>query len=187
MARHFVSFDSSAPDLRMFRNALGRFATGITVVTTRTPDGKLEGMTANSFSAVSLSPPLILWSIKNEAASLPAFLAAGAFAINVLNQEQSELSHHFATPHVDKFEGVPHDRGRMGCPLLRDTLAQFECSLEQSVPAGDHQILLGRVVHASYDDAQAPLLFTGGRYAIAAPLPNMDATSDIAAMWDGLG
>ncbi|MDZ5696632.1 flavin reductase family protein [Chelativorans sp. M5D2P16] len=187
MTRQVVSFDEAGPDLKLFRNALGRFATGITVVTTRTPDGKREGMTANSFSAVSLDPPLVLWSVKNEAPSLPAFLTAGMFAVNVLSEEQAWLSHHFATPRAEKFDDVDSTDGHRGCPLIRDALARFECRLEQTVPAGDHQILIGRVLRASYDEAAAPLLFSGGRYAIAAPLPNIDATSDLAAMWEGLG
>lgn len=187
MTRRIVSFDEPGPDLRLFRNALGRFATGITVVTTRTPDGKREGMTANSFSAVSLDPPLVLWSIKNEAPSCPAFLEAGMFAINVLTQEQAWLSHRFATPRADKFAELDCTEGQGGCPLFSETLAHFECRLENTVPAGDHQILIGRVLRASYDEAAAPLLFSSGRYAIAAPLPNIDATSDLAAMWEGLG
>jgi flavin reductase (DIM6/NTAB) family NADH-FMN oxidoreductase RutF len=187
MTRHVTSFDAEAPDLRGFRSALGRFATGIAVITTRTPDGKREGLTANSFSAVSLAPPLVLWSIKNEAPSLAAFLAARVFAIHVLTQEQADLSHRFATPAADKFEGLAAAEGHGGCPVLPDTLALFECGLEQVVPAGDHKIMIGRVVRAGYDDAAGPLLFSGGRYAIAAPLPNIDATSDLAAMWEGLG
>lgn len=185
--RKTVQLKGPEPDLRLFRNALGRFATGITVVTTRTPAGKFEGMTANSFSAVSLNPPLILWSIKNEAPSLRSFLDAGMFAINVLAQEQADLSHQFATPSTDKFRGVRWSEGAGGCPLLAGTLAQFECRLTDAIPAGDHRILLGRVLRASYDEKEAPLLFSSGRYAIAAPLPNIDATSDLAAMWDGLG
>lgn len=188
MTRHSVCFQTDdQPDLRLFRNCLGRFATGITVITTRAPNGKCEGMTANSFSAVSLDPPLILWSVKNEAPSLPAFLAAGAFTVNVLSQEQAGLSHHFATPKPDKFDGIDCAEGHGGCPVLPDTLAHFECSLHQVVQAGDHQIIIGRVERAQFDEAAAPLLFSAGRYAIATPLPNVDASSDLAAMWDGLG
>src|SRR5437868_209250 len=89
-------------DTRQLRNALGRFPTGVTVVTTRTPEGKREGLTANSFSALSLDPPLVLWSLVRKSASLPGFVASGHFAINVLASDQSNLSHRFATPHADK-------------------------------------------------------------------------------------
>lgn len=187
MTVHTVSFDTGTFDARQFRNALGRFATGVTVITTCTPSGKCEGMTANSFSAVSLDPPLVLWSIRNEAPSLPSYIEAGVFAINILTQEQSGLSHHFASPQQDKFEDITVSRGHGRCPILTDALAHFECDIEQIVPAGDHQIVLGRVVRATYDDKAMPLLFSAGRYAIAAPLPNVDATADLAALWDGLG
>ncbi|WP_127143032.1 flavin reductase family protein [Pelagibacterium montanilacus] len=188
MTRQLIEFENGAPpDPRQLRNALGRFSTGVTVITTRSPEGKLEGMTANSFSAVSLDPPLILWSIRNEAPSIKAFLDSRVFSINILTQEQSNLSHHFATPKEDKFGDLEFTEGHGGCPLLKDTLAHFECDLEQTVSAGDHQIMIGRVVRASYEDASSPLLFSGGRYAIAAPLPNIDATADLATVWDGLG
>jgi len=206
MTHHVLTFDAvPLVDSRLFRQALGRFATGVTVVTTRAPDepdepdgpdgpsgpdtqgGGVVGMTANSFSAVSLDPPLILWSIRSEAPSLPAFLRSGVFAVNVLTQEQADLSHRFATPRDDKFAGIAWSRGHGGCPRLEGALALFECDLQQAIPAGDHQILLGRVVRASFDDAASPLLFSSGRYAVAARLPNMDASSDLAAMWEGLG
>lgn len=187
MTVHTVHFDTGKADPRAFRNTLGRFATGVTVITTCTPEGKLEGMTANSFSAVSLDPPLILWSIRNEAPSLQSFLDAGVFAINILSQEQAELSHHFASPRANKFEGIETQKGFGNCPILEGTLARLECEIEKTLPAGDHQIILGRVVGAAYDDTAQPLLFSAGRYALAAPLPNLDATADIAALWDGLG
>lgn len=187
MTTHSIDFATGSADPKQFRNALGRFATGITVITTCTPSGKCEGMTANSFSAVSLDPPLILWSIRNEAPSLASFLEAEAFAINILTQEQASLSHHFASPSEDKFADIEVSKGYRDCPLISGALAHFECALEKAIPAGDHQIMLGRVMRAGYDAAAQPLLFSTGRYAIAAPLPNMDATADLATMWDGLG
>src|SRR5215203_3025440 len=101
---HAASITPDPVDQRALRTALGRFATGVTVVTTRTPDGKIEGLTANSFSAVSLDPPLVLWSLRRHAPSLPSFLASGYFAVNVLTRAQEELAHRFATPHRDKFD-----------------------------------------------------------------------------------
>lgn len=188
MTRNSLTFQNDPPpDPRLFRQALGRFSTGVTVITTRTADGRQEGMTANSFAAVSLDPPLVLWSIRNQAPSFDAFRDAGVFAINILTQDQAALSHHFATPTHNKFEGISHTQGHGGCPMLVDTLAQFECDLEQMIPAGDHHIMIGRVQRACFDDSASPLLFSGGRYAIAAPLPNVDATSDLAALWEGLG
>lgn len=187
MTTHSIDFATGSADPKQFRNALGRFATGITVITTCTSSGKCEGMTANSFSAVSLDPPLILWSIRNEAPSLASFVDAGAFAINILTQEQAGLSHHFASPKEDKFTGIEVITGYRNCPLIPGALARFECELEKTIPAGDHQIMLGRVIRADYDDKAQPLLFSTGKYAIAAPLPNMDATADLATMWDGLG
>lgn len=188
MTRHVLSIEGAAPsDPRLFRQALGRFSTGVAVITTRAPGGGRVGITANSFSAVSLDPPLILWSIRNEAPSLPALLESGVFAVNILAQEQADLSHRFATPQEDKFAGLACSEGHGGCPVLEGAMALFECDLERSIPAGDHQILLGRVVRASFDDTASPLLFSCGRYAIAAPLPNIEASSDIAAVWEGLG
>ena len=150
-------------DPRQYRQALGRYATGVTVVTTRGRNGKLEGLTANSFASVSLDPPLVLWSLKDGAASLPNFAESGWFAINVLGAAHQHLSHHFATPSVDKFAGVDFLAGIGGCPLLPDALASFECSVEQKVIAGDHTIFIGRVQRLMQRDGE-PLIFTGGAF-----------------------
>ena len=134
----------SVTDPRELRRALGRFATGVTVVTTRGPGGKPEGLTANSFSSVSLDPPLVLWSLACGAASLPAFVQAGWFAVHVLGSHQHGLSSHFATRTADKFAGLGFTDGLGGCPLLAGSLARFECSVHSRVDAGDHVIFLGR-------------------------------------------
>lgn len=160
----------AAPDTRELRRALGRFSTGVTVVTTRTEAGKLEGLTANSFSSVSLDPPLVLWSLRNEAPSLPAFLEAGWFAVNVLGTHQHRMSRHFATARPDKFDGIPHLPGLGGCPLLTDSLACFECTVENRIPAGDHTIFIGRVARIAHRDGE-PLMFSTGRYCRPADLP----------------
>jgi flavin reductase (DIM6/NTAB) family NADH-FMN oxidoreductase RutF len=157
-------------DPRRMRHALGRFATGVTIVTTRHPDGKLEGLTANSFSAVSLDPPLVLWSLRREAPSLRSFAASGRFAVNVLGAHQRELSRQFATPSLDKFAAVAHECGLGGCPLIEGSLAQFECRLEETVAGGDHLIFIGRVERARYRDGE-PLIFSAGRYCTPALLP----------------
>jgi flavin reductase (DIM6/NTAB) family NADH-FMN oxidoreductase RutF len=159
---HSVSFTPDPVHQRGLRQALGRFATGVTVITTRS-DSKLEGVTANSFSAVSLDPPLVLWSLRRHAPSLPSFLASGYFAVNVLTRAQEELAHRFATPHRDKFDSVSYGAGLGGSPLLDNTLASFECSTESTFDGGDHVIFLGRVYRASHRDGE-PLIFSAGRY-----------------------
>jgi flavin reductase (DIM6/NTAB) family NADH-FMN oxidoreductase RutF len=160
---HTVSFEPDPGNQRSFRTALGRFATGVTVITTRTPGGKLEGLTANSFSAVSLDPPLVLWSLKQHAPSLKSFLEAGYFAVNVLEAGQVALARHFAAPRRDKFDDLPYVAGLGGCPLLPGTLAAFECSTHATLDGGDHVIFLGRVHRASHGDGE-PLIFSAGRY-----------------------
>ena len=163
MTVHSISFEQDVVDPRHLRHALGRFATGVTVITTRTVEGRLEGLTANSFSAVSLDPPLVLWSLRRNASSLPSFLASGYFAVNVLGAQQCDLSRRFATPSPDKFAGLPVAAGLGGCPLLHDTLASFECSTEHTVVGGDHIIFIGRVHRATYRDGE-PLIFSAGQY-----------------------
>lgn len=156
-------------DKRSLRNALGRFATGVTVVTTRTQAGKFEGVTANSFSAVSLDPPLVLWSLRCEAPSLPSFLASNCFAINVLSKEQARLSRHFATPHINKFDGIDFKLGIDGCPIFEQCSAIFECRTQTNVQGGDHIILIGRVVRVHSCDG-TPLVFASGQYGTHALL-----------------
>jgi flavin reductase (DIM6/NTAB) family NADH-FMN oxidoreductase RutF len=158
-----------APDPRALRQALGRFATGVTVITTRTPTGKLEGLTANSFSSVSLDPPLVLWSLRRQAPSLASFRDSGCFAVNVLGAEQVALSRHFATPLADKFAGQAMAEGHGGCPLLPGCLARFECATEQLVEAGDHIIFIGRIHRLTHREG-VPLLFNAGHYSLPAAL-----------------
>ena len=154
-------------DPRQLRNALGQFATGVTVITTQTPAGKFEGLTANSFSALSLDPPLVLWSIRLSAPSLAGFLAARGFAVNVLAAGQRALAHHFSTACVDKFEAIPFSTGPSGCPVLPESLAVFECETESTIEGGDHLIFIGRVIGAAYFDGE-PLVFSKGEYCVPA-------------------
>mgnify|MGYP001255516092 CR=1 FL=1 len=158
-----ISFESGAGDTRGLRNALGRFATGVTVVTTLCPSGRLVGLTANSFCSVSLDPPLVLWSLRRNANARPSFAGSKHFAVNVLAADQEGLSNHFARSSPDKFSGLAYETGLGGCPLLADTLAHFECQLETEVDGGDHVIFLGRVQRAAYRDG-VPLIFAGGAY-----------------------
>ncbi len=175
-------------DSRQLRNALGLFTTGVTVITTRGPGGKLEGLTANSFSALSLDPPLVLWSLSRRSPSMNGFMDSGHFAINVLGARQSALSHRFATPQHDKFEGLVVEHGLGGSPLLPDVLARFECQTHSTVDGGDHVLFVGRVHKVAYG-AGEPLVFNAGRYCTAVALRNVEssAESDINGIWGGLG
>ncbi|MBM08462.1 MAG: hypothetical protein CMF69_02635 [Magnetovibrio sp.] len=148
---------------REFRNALGRFATGVTVVTTIGPSGKAEGITANSFSALSLKPPLILWCIGKSTPTYKSFITCTHFSVNVLKADQLDISRRFATASHDKFAGLDWREGAGGVPLLNDSLAAFECEFYANHEGGDHSILVGKVYNFSYTDG-APLLFNAGKY-----------------------
>jgi flavin reductase (DIM6/NTAB) family NADH-FMN oxidoreductase RutF len=158
-----------APDQRGLRQALGRYATGVCVITTRTPRGRLEGLTANSFTSVSLDPPLVLWSLRTISPALAGFQEAGCYAVNVLDISQTHLSRHFTTPIEDRFADLPWSPGMDGCPLLHGALARFECRTEQAIQAGDHVMFLGRVQRATYRDG-APLVYANGGYCTATGL-----------------
>ena len=160
-----------APDFdpRDFRNALGQFATGVTVVTTRTSAGEPIGLTANSFSSVSLSPPLVLWSLSLRSPNLPNFLQATHFAINVLARDQIALSQRFSKPMPNKFEGIACTDSASGIPLLTGTSAHFECRTEARHYSGDHVIFIGHVLHYSHADREA-LGYYRGRYISTAPI-----------------
>ena len=173
-------------DTRELRNALGRFPTGVTVITTCTPGGKREGLTANSFSALSLDPPLVLWSIGRKSNALASFIESGHFAINVLRADQADVSHRFATPSADKFDGLTVATGTGGSPLLPGVLASFECKIEATIEGGDHLLFVGRVHRIAYGEGE-PLIFNAGRYATAHPLRAGSAQSDLDAVWGGLG
>lgn len=157
-------------DPRDFRNALGLFATGVTIVTTRTSAGEPIGLTANSFSSVSLSPPLVLWSLSLRSPNLPNFLQATHFAINVLAHDQIALSQRFAKPMPRKFDNVVHSIGAHGMPLLDGAAAQFECRTEARHYSGDHVIFIGHVLHYRYADL-SPLGYCRGRYVAIEPIP----------------
>ena len=155
----------TAIDPRALRNAFGQFATGVTVVTTVDVDGSLVGMTANSFSSVSMEPPLVLFCPANHVASLPAFERAGHFVINVLSAEQQDLATQFARPAEDKFAGVDYRLGRFGAPVLEGALATFECTLYANHEAGDHQVMIGEVHEFTSQSEAGALLFHGGKFA----------------------
>ena len=151
---------------RRYRSALGAFATGVTIVTTRDEEGRDIGLTANSFNSVSLDPPMVLWSLAKSARSLPAFLAAPHFAVHVLAADQEELSLRFATRGSEKFAGLDIERGASQVPLLRGCSARFQCHTAFRHEGGDHVIFVGAVEAFDHSD-RPPLVFHGGRYALA--------------------
>jgi flavin reductase (DIM6/NTAB) family NADH-FMN oxidoreductase RutF/DNA-binding MarR family transcriptional regulator len=163
---------SASFDPRVFRRALGNFATGVTVMTAATPSGIKAGVTANSFNSVSLDPPLILWSIDKRSGSYPVFDEATHFAVNILAADQIDLSNQFARPRDDKFSGVSYEAGAGGAPLLSDCSARFQCEKYQQVDGGDHWILIGKVV-ACDDFVRAPLLYHQGAYSMVLPHARM--------------
>lgn len=155
---------SEAPfDPRFLRQALGRFATGVTIITCRDGAGEPVGLTANSFNALSLDPPLVLWSLRTESPSLVAFRSAPHFAVNVLGEAQVELSRRFASAHPDKFSDGQWSDGLGGVPVLAGCAAVFECEGFDQREVGDHWLFVGRVRHA-LEAPIAPLLFQSGRY-----------------------
>jgi flavin reductase (DIM6/NTAB) family NADH-FMN oxidoreductase RutF len=151
-------------DPRDFRNALGTFPTGVTVVTTTTADGTLIGLTCNSFNSVSLSPALVLWSLSLRSPNLSNFLQAPHFAINVLAADQRHISQRFAQSIANKFEGVSYTSGALAVPLITGAAAHLECRNETRYYSGDHVIFIGHVIQYAYRDC-APLVFCNGRYA----------------------
>jgi len=156
-----------ALDVAEFRQALGSFVTGVTIVTTRTSEGVDVGLTANSFNSVSLDPPMVLWSLAKTAASLPVFLEAQHFAVHILAIDQEPLSNKFARRGEDKFLGLTLERGRGDVPLLPGCSARFECRTAHRYEGGDHIIFVGEVT--SFENcAKRPLAFHAGRYAAAA-------------------
>ena len=154
---------------RELRNALGTFATGVAIITACDAAGSLYGLTGNSFSSVSLDPPLVLWSLACAAPSLPAFRAATHFGVNVLGREHRELAVRFARPQPDKFAGVPYVLGEYGVPLLEGAAAHFECRIVDRYYGGDHEIFLGRIERFTYEH-KPTLLFCHGAYHRAHPL-----------------
>ncbi len=147
-----------------FRTTLGNFATGVTIITSRTAEGDPLGMTANSFSSVSLDPPLVLFSMDRRAMGLRNYQVAGHFAVNILARDQEHLSGRFARTAGDKWAGIQYETWQTGSPILSGALANFDCRLWQSYDGGDHVIFVGEVVQNAFDPDKDPLLFFRGRY-----------------------
>ena len=151
-------------DTKELRFAFGNFATGITIVTSLDADGEPLGITANSFSSVSLDPPLVLFSVDRGAYSLEAFQISRRFAINILSTDQEDMSNRFAKASVDKWPGVDFETWETGCPILTGSLASFDCRTWQTYDGGDHVIFVGEVEQMSLNTDLEPLLFFRGRY-----------------------
>lgn len=146
-----------------FRAALGLFASGVTVVTTTDAAGKMHGITVSAFCSVSLDPPLVLICIEKTTTSHYAFEESAIFAVNILGEDQVEVSQHFATPYLDKFDGIEYEIGVLGAPLIIGAIVNLECRLRHSLNGGDHSIFVGEVADAVFHPG-SPLLYFQGDY-----------------------
>ena len=163
----------SPDDKRRFRRALSSFATGVTVISTRTRKNELVGLTVNSFNSISLDPPLVSWSLRLASTNLPQFREAGRFAVNVLASNQMELSRRFSdSTLLCKFDDVELSYGLGGVPLLGGCIARFQCQTEVSHVLGDHELFVGRVVEFErLGHESSPLIFCSGSYLVPGFVP----------------
>ncbi len=151
------------------RKALGQFPTGVAVVTTRATDGEDLGMTVSSFNSLSLSPPLVLFSIDERAKSLAKWRATEGYAINILANHQHDLSDRFAQTLADKWTGVPFERGHAGVPILKETAACFVCRPYAQHESGDHVLFIAEIIHVAVNHEVKPLIFCQGCYGDLQP------------------
>jgi flavin reductase (DIM6/NTAB) family NADH-FMN oxidoreductase RutF len=158
---------------RQLRDALAQFATGVTIVCARASDNRYVGFTANSFNSVSLSPPLVLWSLSHRSASLAAFMAAERYAVNVLATGQIDLARRFSRPHADRFANVPYRLGWSDAPLIDNCVAWFECRHHAQHRAGDHHLFIGEIVTVERAQGRG-LVFQHGRFGASTPLERGD-------------
>ncbi|MET4388063.1 flavin reductase (DIM6/NTAB) family NADH-FMN oxidoreductase RutF [Bradyrhizobium sp. F1.4.3] len=158
-----LASDNSPIDPRDFRNALGTYATGVTIITAAGPDGKPYGLTCNSFASVSLNPPLVLWSLVVYSSSLTVFQNASHFTVNVLGASQQALANKFAKSSDDKFTGVDWTPGLGNAPVFAESVANFQCRSVNRYYGGDHVIFLGAVEAYTYNTKE-PLLFARGAF-----------------------
>lgn len=162
--------DNGRMDSQQFRAALGMFATGVTIVTVRSPEGGLVALTANSFNSVSLEPPLVLCSLSRRAGSMPVFTHGSHYAVNILAADQKELAQRFAMRDIDRFAGVAWREGAGGAPVLDGAVASFECANRSRYEEGDHVIFVGEVERCTARVGAQPLIFHGGRYFTELPI-----------------
>jgi flavin reductase (DIM6/NTAB) family NADH-FMN oxidoreductase RutF len=170
---------------REFRRACGSFLTGVTVVTGRAADGSPVGITVNSFTSVSLEPPLVLVCVDQRSTSLPAFGVGSRYAVHVLRHDQSELSSRFATRLAgpEKLAAVPWRESASGLPILPAFTALFECSIVATHPAGDHAVIVGRVERVDVRDTDDPLGFYRGAYMSVARESAQPIPEEAAELW----
>ena len=166
-----VNPSSPAIDSAELRRCLGSFVTGVTVITVLDDDGKPIGMTANSFNSVSLDPPLIVWSLRTNARAFPVYSKAKRFIVNILSEDQVDVSNRFAKSGPDRFDGVTTTPGIDGLPLIDGCSAYLECHTEATYPGGDHLLFLGRVERI-VGSARKPLAFGAGKYMVVHPYDN---------------
>jgi flavin reductase (DIM6/NTAB) family NADH-FMN oxidoreductase RutF len=170
MYQCILAFPAEVPqvpfDTRRFRNAFGRFPTGVVIVTAVTPDGARIGMTVSSFNSVSLDPPLVLFSVHRQAHTFPIWQRIGSYAINILSEEQETLSNQFARAKGEKWDGVMPLTGATGVPIMPNACAVLECQAHARHDGGDHEIFVGRVmeIHDHSVNRGRPLVFFEGRY-----------------------
>jgi flavin reductase (DIM6/NTAB) family NADH-FMN oxidoreductase RutF len=156
---------------QLFRRVCGKYATGITVLTILDFDGKPQGMTANSFTSVSLDPPLVLVCVDRKSMMAELFAHGAKFAINVLDEDQKHLSTCFAQRGCDRFQGIEWSPGETGAPVLPEMLATLECFVSKLVEAGDHVVVIGQVLHATWRDGR-PLIYFNSSYQSLQVEPN---------------
>lgn len=158
-------------DQRSFRKALGCFATGVTVVTTLHPETEaLAGVTVSAFSSLSLDPPLVLFCLGLKNSNIEAYKTSGRFAINVLSENQRDLSIRFASRSEDKWAAVKWEPGIAGVPLLQGCIATLECKLVDAIEGGDHMIFIGEVENLNHQEGGSPLIYLRGAYLDYGPL-----------------
>jgi flavin reductase (DIM6/NTAB) family NADH-FMN oxidoreductase RutF len=168
--RHVVKASAPGFSQREFRTSLGMFATGVTIVTARTSDGGLVGLTASSFNSVSITPPLVLWSLSQNATSMEALSKCTHYAINVLAADQKLLAESFSGRREDRWKDVRFTENAAGVPLLDGAAATFECFNRSRYEEGDHVIFVGEVEHCRHRTGASPLLYHGGKFYTEHPL-----------------
>lgn len=169
MSSEAVSRPAPGLSSEEFRRACARFATGVAIASVMDSQGIPHGLTVNSFTSVSLDPPLILICLGHEVTSIDIFRMASHFAINILAEDQREISTRFARKGHDRFDGLEWRRGESGAPLLAGVLAEMECALHRRIPAGDHDILIGEMLRGRVHRGE-PLVYYASRYRHLAPV-----------------
>lgn len=165
-----------AADQRGFRRCLGQFSTGVTIIAAE-HDGQRVGVTANSFSSLSLDPPLILWSIGRTSRAFSTFMEAPRFAVSILAEDQVDVSQRFSSKDTDKFAGIGWESGGNGAPVIKNSAARLECQTEARHEGGDHVLIVGRVTRFAYEDRKV-LIFSQGRYSIGVDHPVLQSDRD---------